>query len=192
MYEKGINMSMQKKNHLSGFFQNLPEFFTRFKGQIIEAKDIKLADLSRKKVAIIGANQPSVSYLDHITQHAESVKVFLIKPHFVLPHTEKAIHQIVTQPVLLKNRRLFKPHVKILLATRYLESQINDNWLRRHLAPNPANPQKIFFKSDAYYAALQRSNCKLITWPVIRITENGVYSLEGTEHHVDLVVTTFD
>lgn len=185
-------MSKDKKNQLSGFFQNLPEFFTLFKGQIIEAKDIKLADLSHKKVAVIGANQLSVSYLDHITQHAESVKVFQIKPHFVLPHTEKAIHRILNHPLLLKKRLKLKPQLKILLATRFLESQIQDNWLKRHLMPNPTSKNRIFFKSDAYYAALQKGNCKLITWPVLKVTENGVYSLEGIEHKVDLVVTTFE
>lgn len=137
-------MSKDKKNQLSGFFQNLPEFFTLFKGQIIEAKDIKLADLSHKKVAVIGANQLSVSYLDHITQHAESVKVFQIKPHFVLPHTEKAIHRILNHPLLLKKRLKFKPQLKILLATRFLESQIQDNWLKRHLMPNPTSKNRIF------------------------------------------------
>ncbi|GAC1609409.1 MAG: hypothetical protein NVS3B3_15930 [Aquirhabdus sp.] len=48
--------------------------------------------------------------------------------------------------------------------------------------------------SNDYYPALQKPNCKLITWPIVKITENGVQTMEGVEHDVDCIVfaTGFD
>ncbi len=185
-------MTQRKRSLQEGFFQNFPEFFSKYKGEVIAAKDIKQVDLSDKKIAVIGTNQLSVTHLHQIVQNAQSVKVFQIKPHFILPHTEKMIHRIISHPLIIKNRRLFNQRVKTLMATRYLESQIQDNWLKRQLMPNAAISKKIFLKSDTYYDALQQQNCKLITWPIIKITENGVYSMEGIEHYVDMLVTTFE
>jgi hypothetical protein len=33
---------------------------------------------------------------------------------------------------------------------------------------------------------------KLITWPVVKITDQGVQSMEGIEHLVDVIITTFE
>ena len=92
----------------------------------------------------------------------------------------------------MKNRRLFNNRVKSLLAIRYLESQVADVWLRRQLMPNTASERKVFLKSDTYYSALQNSNCKLITWPVVKITEEAIQSMEGIEHLVDIIVHTYE
>lgn len=184
-------MVNKKKDPLDGFFQNTPDFFQKFKGKIISSEDIKHFDFSNLNVAIVGANQRTVTHLDQICSHAQSVKIFQITPHFILPHTEKGIHKLLSHPLIIKNRRLFNNRVKSLLAIRYLDSQLKDNWLKRQLMPNSASENKVFFKSDTYYAALQRENCKLITWPVVKITEQAVQSMEGIEHLVDIIITTY-
>jgi cation diffusion facilitator CzcD-associated flavoprotein CzcO len=48
--------------------------------------------------------------------------------------------------------------------------------------------------TDDYYPALQRDNCKLITWPIARISEHGIRTAEGIEHQADCIVfaTGFD
>lgn len=185
-------MKKRNKAHTDSFFHNEAEYFSNFKGKIISAEDIKQTDFSGLKVAIIGANQMSVSHLDVVCQNALFVKVFQMTPHFVLPHTEKGIQKIIAHPLIAKNKRLFNQRIKTTLAIRYLDSQISDTWLKRQLMPNPASSQKIFFKSDHYYSALQRENCKLITWPVVKITENAVQSMEGIEHLVDIIITTYE
>jgi len=38
---------------------------------------------------------------------------------------------------------------------------------------------------------LQRKNCNLITWPVVKITEQAIQSMEGIEHLVDMIITTY-
>lgn len=177
---------------MDAFFQNLPEYFGQYSGKMIAAENIKLTDFTGLKVAIIGANQMSVSHLNLICDQAEFVKVFQIRPHFVLPHTEKGVQRLVSHPLMIKNRRLFNNRIKSLLAIRYLESQVADTWLKRQLMPNSASERKVFFKSDSYYSALQRDNCKLITWPIVKITPDAIQSMEGVEHIVDVIITTYD
>ena len=183
-------MSKQKQQQDS-FFHNSAEYFQNFQGKIITAEQIKITDLSGLNVAVIGANQLTVSHLALLTKKAKFVKVFQIAPHFVLPQTENTIQKMIAHPLISKNRRLFNHRVKSLLAIRYLESQVSNTWLKRQLMPNSAAEHKVFFKSDSYYAALQQNNCKLITWPIVKITENAVQSMEGIEHLVDVIITTY-
>ena len=57
--------------------------------------------------------------------------------------------------------------------------------------PNSASENKLFFKSDSYYRAMQHQNCQLITWPVVKITNHAIHSMDGTEHPVDIIITTY-
>lgn len=184
-------MKNRNKNHRDDFFQNSAEYFENYAGKIIAAEDIKLNEFKDLSVAIIGANQLSVSLLEYICLKAKSVKVFQIKPHFVLPHTAKGVQRLVSHPLMIKNRRLFNNQIKSLLAIRYLESQVSDTWLKHQLMPNSASERKVFFKSDTYYSALQSNNCKLITWPVVKITEEAIQTMDGIDHLVDLIVHTY-
>lgn len=184
-------MKKRNSNHTDVFFQNQPEYFAHYTGRIITAEDIKQTDFNDLKVAIIGANQLTATHLEQICQKAQFVKVFQLKPHFVLPYTEKGVQKLISHPLIVKNRRFFNNRIKSLLAIRYLESQVADTWLKRQLMPNSATENKIFLKSDHYYAALQRENCKLITWPIVKINEDAIQSMEGVEHLVDVIITTF-
>ena len=181
----------KRKNALDGFFQNSPDFFNKFTGNVIRAEDLKSFDFSTFNVAIIGANQYMVTHLEQLCNSAQSIKVFQITPHFVLPRTEKGIHKLLSHPLIIKNRRLFNNRVKSLLAIRYLESEVKNNWLKRQLMPNSASENKLFFKSDSYYRAMQHQNCQLITWPVVKITNHAIHSMDGTEHPVDIIITTY-
>lgn len=184
-------MYSKKKSQRDGFFQNTAAFFKNYTGALVSANEIKQSNFTGLNVAIIGANQSTATHLDLITQHAASVKVFQIKPAFVLPQTEKGIHRLISHPLIIKNRRLFNNRVKSLLAIRYLDSQVQEQWLKRQLMPNSADEHKVFLKSDTYYTALQRHNCKLITWPIVKITNHAVQSMEGIEHPADVIITTY-
>ncbi len=184
-------MKSQKNPTQDSFFHNTAEYFKSFKGKIIAAEDIKFTDFKGLNVAIIGANQLTVTHLKMLNQQAKFVKVFQIQPHFVLPQTETTLQKLIAHPLIVKNRKLFNNHVKSLLAIRYLDSQVSDVWMKRQLMPNAASLNKIFLKSDTYYKALQQKNCKLITWPVVQVTENAVQSMEGIEHLVDVIITTY-
>lgn len=185
-------MVIKKINQQDGFFQNKADYFKRYTGKTISSEQIKNVDFNGLRVAMIGVDQLSATHLDQICQNATFVKVFQISPHFVLPNTERGINRLISHPLMIKNRRLFNNRIKSLLAIRYLESQVQDTWLKRQLMPNPATENKVFYKSDSYYSALQRDNCKLITWPIVKINANSVQTMEGVEHLVDLIINTFD
>lgn len=184
-------VNLHPTDSLSGLFQNHPEYFQHFRGQLIASSDIKQHDFNQQRVAIIGTNQHTVSGLESICQVAQSVRVFQNEPHFILPKTERGVQRLIQHPLVIKNRRLFSIRIKCLLALRFLESQVADPWLRHQLKPNTAANKLKFFKSDFYYHALQRENCKLVTWPIVKIREYDIQSLDGAEHPVDVIITTY-
>jgi cation diffusion facilitator CzcD-associated flavoprotein CzcO len=75
-----------------------------------------------------------------------------------------------------------------------LRAQVKDPWLRRQLTPDfSAGCKRLLMTSD-YYPALQADNCKLITWPIARLSPKGIRTVEGIEHRFDAIVfaTGFD
>ncbi|WP_336169884.1 flavoprotein [Acinetobacter sp. 161(2023)] len=185
-------MSINIKNNASKsvIFQNTSQDFEDFAGQVISSTSIKEFDFSHSSVAIIGTNQDTVTHLEKICQQAKFVTVFQITPHFILPHSQMSTNTLITHPLIIKNRRLFNNRVKSLLALRFLDTQVSETWLKRLLTPNTAKANKTFFKSDDYYTALQRSNCKLQTWPVVKIIQTAICSMDGTQHSVDVIIRT--
>jgi cation diffusion facilitator CzcD-associated flavoprotein CzcO len=81
-----------------------------------------------------------------------------------------------------------------LVGKAQLRRQVKDPWLRRQLTPDFRAGCKRLLMTDDYYPALQRDNCKLITWPIARISEHGIRTAEGIEHQADCIVfaTGFD
>jgi len=185
-------MSINIKNNASKsvIFQNMPQDFEEFSGQVIPSTSIKEFDFSRLCVAIIGTNQETVTHLEKICQQAKFVTVFQITPHFILPHSQMGINKLITHPLIIKNRRLFNNRIKSLLALRFLDTQVSETWLKRLLTPNIATTKKVFFKSDSYYAALQKSNCKLQTWPIVKVNHKSIHSMDGIEQSIDVIIRT--
>lgn len=174
------------KGHPS--FKNELADFMAFKGVLLSSKEIKGYDFSHKNVAIIGIDQDTAAHLNQICDHAQQIAVFQLNPHFVLPKTDRFIHKLIQHPLVIKNRRLFNNRIKSLLALRFLEDQVKDTWLRHLLMPNIANQNKVFLKSDSYYAALQRSNCTLVTWPIMNIHENQIQAINEHFYHCDVII----
>jgi hypothetical protein len=81
-----------------------------------------------------------------------------------------------------------------LLAKANLRRQVSDGWLRRQLTPNFRAGCKRMLMSSDYYPALQRDNCKLVSWPIATLSPNGIRTADGIEHEVDCIVfaTGFD
>jgi hypothetical protein len=182
---------ISKQDLHAGIFENHPENFQQFTGVKVPSLALLDQDFSNQDIAIIGTDQFTVSQLDKITRQARSVKVFQIKPAFVLPRTDRILQRLIHHPLISKNRRLFNNRVKSLLSLRFLENEVQNVWLKRQLMPNLAKYQKKYLKSDHYYAALQRENCQLITWPILKITGNTITCINGDQYQVDLIVHTF-
>ncbi|WP_353141384.1 flavoprotein [Acinetobacter pragensis] len=173
-------------------FKNTAEDYAEFQGDLIPSAEIKQMDFSAKNVAIINIDQHSANLLSEICDQAKQVAVFQIHPHFVLPKTERFTQKLIQHPLFAKNRRLFNNRIKSLLALRFLEDQVKDTWLKHLLMPNTALQNKVFLKADHYYASLQRANCTLITWPIVKIHSQGIQAVNGHIYACDCIIYNHD
>ncbi|WP_159928091.1 MULTISPECIES: flavin-containing monooxygenase [Nocardia] len=173
-------------------------------------------DFTGKRVAVVGTGASAVQIIPELVDKADSVKVFQRTPGWVLPRVDrrtngltKELYRRVPAAEQLARRAWFYGHESVALGvvwntplTRVVElvgkaqlrRQVKDPWLRRQLTPDFRAGCKRLLMTDDYYPALQRDNCKLITWPIARISEHGIRTAEGIEHQADCIVfaTGFD
>lgn len=167
-------------------------------------------DLADRRIAVIGTGASAVQIIPEIVTRARSVKVFQRTPGWILPkpdYTRAAWAQELFARVPIAQRATraatFWSHEIAatgivwntpvttaiqLAARRYLHRQVKDPWLRRQLTPEFRPGCKRMLLSNDYYAALQRENCKLITWPIANISPAGIRTADGIEHAVDCIV----
>ncbi|PXX60196.1 cation diffusion facilitator CzcD-associated flavoprotein CzcO [Nocardia tenerifensis] len=173
-------------------------------------------DFTGKKVAVVGTGASAVQIIPKLVDQAASVKVFQRTPGWVLPRVNrrtnpvtKELYRRVPAAEQLARQAWFYGHESVALGvvwntplTRVVElvgraqlrRQVKDPWLRRQLTPDFRAGCKRLLMTDDYYPALQRDNCKLITWPIATLSERGIRTAEGVEHQVDCIVfaTGFD
>ncbi|WP_431962739.1 flavin-containing monooxygenase [Nocardia sp. bgisy134] len=173
-------------------------------------------DFTGKRVAVIGTGASAVQIIPELVDKAASVKVFQRTPGWVLPRVNrrtspltKSLYRHVPGAESLARRAWFYGHESVALGvvwntplTRVVElagraqlrRQVRDPWLRRQLTPEFRAGCKRLLMTDDYYPALQRDNCKLITWPIARLAPHGIRTAEGVEHQADCIVfaTGFD
>jgi len=187
------------------------EGIERFAGKRIHSARWDHAyDFAGKRVAVIGTGASAVQIVPELVKVAGSVKVFQRTPGWVVPRPD---YRVPERTKALFRRRpaaqqavrdaLFWGHESTALAviwpsplTRvaerialsHLHHQVKDPWLRRQLTPNYRIGCKRVLLSSDYYPALQQPNCKLITWPIVRLSKGGVQTAEGVLHQADCVV----
>ncbi|MFZ3193546.1 MAG: NAD(P)/FAD-dependent oxidoreductase [Moraxellaceae bacterium] len=173
-------------------------------------------DLTGKRVAVIGTGASGIQIIPELVKTATHVKVFQRTPAWVVPRPDyktpewnKLVFRKIPTAQTALRQALYWTHesmalaviwnspltvVAQTLANSHLKRQVADRWLRRQLTPDFKIGCKRVLVSNDYYPALQQPNCKLITWPIVKITENGIQSMEGVEHLVDCIVfaTGFD
>jgi len=167
-------------------------------------------DLKGKRVAVIGTGASAIQIIPELVKVADKVTVFQRTPGWVMPRMDyrspewsKALFRAVpaTQNVLRK--ALFWGHETMAfsfiwstpmtrvverISAAFLKHQVNDPWMRRQLTPDFRIGCKRVLMSSEYYPALQKPNCKLITWPIATISPKGIRTAEGIEHQVDCIV----
>ncbi|CAJ1496522.1 NAD(P)/FAD-dependent oxidoreductase [[Mycobacterium] kokjensenii] len=167
-------------------------------------------DFEGKKVAVIGTGASGVQIVPELVKVAGSVKVFQRTPGWVLPRINtatggwlKRIYRDVPFAEKLMRSAWFWGHESVAVGvvwdtpfTRLVEAlslanlrvQVKDPWLRRQLTPDfSAGCKRLLMTSD-YYPALQADNCKLVTWPIARLSPKGIRTVEGIEHQFDAIV----
>ncbi|AYF74223.1 NAD(P)/FAD-dependent oxidoreductase [Nocardia yunnanensis] len=167
-------------------------------------------DFTGKKVAVVGTGASAVQIIPELVKQAASVKVFQRTPGWVLPRVDRRTHGLTKQlyrqlPVTqsLAREAWFWGHESVALgvvwntpltrvvervALMHLRAQVRDPWLRRQLTPDFRAGCKRLLMSSDYYPALQRENCKLVTWPIAELSPHGIRTAEGIEHRFDCIV----
>ncbi len=167
-------------------------------------------DFAGKKVGVIGTGASAVQIIPELVRDGADVTVFQRTPGWVLPRLDRAIsgsaRRLYGAIPLTQNlaRQLWfwghesvavgavwdSPFTRVIeaVAKANLRAQVRDPWMRRQLTPDfRAGCKRLLMTSD-YYPALQADNCTLVTWPIARICERGVRSVEGIERRFDCLV----
>lgn len=142
-----------------------------FTGEVLRGTEWFGHDFTGQRVAVVAAGREAAQITPEVAATALSVKVFQEEPDWVLP-------------LPVPGGRA----VGVAVARAFLRLQVKDPWLRRLLTPDRRFGSRRLAPGLNYYDALQRPNCKLITWPVYAFAPEGVRTAEGVEHRVDVVV----
>lgn len=173
-------------------------------------------DFAGKRVAVVGTGASGVQIIPELVKTAKSVKVFQRTPGWVLPRVNrstsgwlKRLYRNMPVVQTAARKAWFWGHESVAVGvvwdtpfTRLVEAvsianlraQVKDPWLRRQLKPDFSAGCKRLLMSSEYYPALQADNCKLVTWPIARLSPQGIRTVEGIEHQFDAIVfaTGFD
>ena len=142
-----------------------------FTGEVLRGTEWFGHDYAGQRVAVAAPGREAAQIAPEVAATALSVKVFQEEPDWMLP-------------LPLPGGRV----VGVAVARAFLRSQVKDPWLRKLLTPHRRFGSRRLASGLNYYDALQRSNCKLITWPVYAFVPEGVRTAEGIEHRFDVVV----
>ena len=167
-------------------------------------------DLKGKRIAVIGTGASAIQIIPELVKVAEKVTVFQRTPGWVMPRMDyrspawsKALFRAVPATQSLLRKALYWGHESMAfsfiwstpmtrvverISAAFLKHQVSDPWLRRQLTPDFRIGCKRVLMSSEYYPALQKPNCKLITWPIATISPKGIRTAEGIEHQVDCIV----
>lgn len=167
-------------------------------------------DFTGKKVAVVGTGASAVQIIPELVDRAGFVKVFQRTPGWVIPRLDVAMPAAVQglfakvpAAQQLARQALFWGHeasatalvwntplsgLVAQLGKAHLRATVKDPWLRRQLTPDFTPGCKRMLVSSDYYPALQRENCKLISWPIATLSPSGIRTSDGVEHQLDAIV----
>lgn len=173
-------------------------------------------DMASKRVAVVGTGASAVQIIPELVKTAAKVTVFQRTAGWVLPRLDfghpgwlRKIFRAVPGTEQVARQAWYWGHEAAAtgmvwdtpvttaiqwLSTANLRRQVRDPWTRRQLTPDFRAGCKRMLMTSSYYPALERDNCKLITWPIATISPNGIRTADGIEHEVDCIVfaTGFD
>ncbi|MGW4794545.1 flavin-containing monooxygenase [Nonomuraea sp. NPDC004297] len=167
------------------------------------------ADLTGKRVAVVGTGASAVQFVPQLARTARHVTVFQRtapwlhpKPDFAfspaarrllrLPGAARALRAGIYWALESRalgfavDPRLMKGHER--LALRHLRAQVPDPELRRALTPDYLIGCKRILVSSDYYPALTRENVSLVTDGITEIRPHSLIDAAGHEHEADAIV----
>ncbi|PXX71792.1 cation diffusion facilitator CzcD-associated flavoprotein CzcO [Nocardia tenerifensis] len=168
------------------------------------------ADLTGKRIAVIGTGASAIQIVPSIAPAAARLDVYQRSAPWVLPRVihsysrpERFAYQHIPGLqrlvraadyawretfVLWQNK--FPPAAALIALIAYIKMrwEIRDPALRRKVRPNYRIGCKRMLISNDYYPALGRDNVDLVTDGIKEIREHSIVSSDGTERAVDAIV----
>lgn len=177
---------------------------SNFKGEVLKSSSIHDYTIFKDKhVALLGFSSSLLNFLDQALPYASFIKLFCANPSWVLkydqpilgwylPFATKRMNRLRQQG---QNHGYFKISAQdrssqfaINTAKKNLK-QIPNEWLARQLTPHHLLNEHVFLFNDHFYKHVQNPRVKVITWPVVQVLDDGILSMEGIHHLVDIVIT---
>jgi len=171
------------------------------------------AQLSGKRVAVIGTGASAVQTIPSIAPTVDHLTVFQRTPVWCLPKADGPIDGwrrwvLRRVPGAARAARWLSQafveltfplpahfHGVVALSSRgervghaYLKSQVHDPTVREKLTPRYGLGCKRPTFSNEYLATFNRDNVRLETTPIEAITSSGIRTADGTLHEIDLLV----
>lgn len=178
-----------------------------FAGAVVAVADLDplhLADAA--VVACLGTDDAMLDAVPALVAAGHEVRVFEDRPRLVLPdgpptncagalaaaaEPAMVLASIARHlPVPVGLRRLLADvpvHLRRQAGSRHRRRSVSDGWMRRQLTPAP-HDNRPPLRSSGYYAAIAGPRCRLVSWPIARVTERGIRTCDGLEHRVDVLV----
>jgi cation diffusion facilitator CzcD-associated flavoprotein CzcO len=172
------------------------------------------ADLTGKRVAVIGTGATAVQLIPEMARKAAALTVYQRTPIWVTPKTDFAIPRVVqrlfaAQPwtqrlarransawlesimvtgvLHYRQARLFN-EAAATIARAHLRRQVRDPDLRRKLTPDYSFGCKRPTFSNDYFPTFTRDHVALETTPISHITDTAIVTTDGSSTEVDVLV----
>lgn len=166
-------------------------------------------DYQGKRVGIIGTGSSSVQSIDPLSAKAQHLTIFQRTPQWVMKtdnpeYSAQAIKLKHSFPVLGKLTRWFYSWIGeqfglaalkdgfrrklVFKACDHALNSIRDPELRKKLTPDYLPMCRRMIMSGSFHEAVQRPNVLLETTDIERITPEGIRTVDGTEHKLDMLI----
>jgi cation diffusion facilitator CzcD-associated flavoprotein CzcO len=167
-------------------------------------------DLRGKRVAVVGTGASAIQFIPIIAQQVQSLHIFQRTGNWFWKRKNTPYPALVKR--LIKNvpgfqafRRRFVYYygefltlmirhprtwgkIGWLQSSAFMRSQLKDSEVRRKAWPDYTFGCKRILFSSEYLPTLLRPNVELVTDRILRLTETGLITAEGTERPLDCVI----
>lgn len=192
---------------------NIPKFdgLEKFKGDIFHSAKWNVnADLTNKRVAVIGTGASAIQIVPNIASTVSHLSVFQrtapwISHRYDTFFSESTKRRFEKFPLLMRLQREFHFWLNEFFGLGFvgsklmnkgmtwvsfqkLKKEVDNPILRQKLTPNYTIGCKRILKSDDYYPTFNRTNVSLITENIKAFTENGILTTDGQVHELDVVI----
>ena len=184
----------------------------KFRGiQFHSARWNREADLSGKRIGVIGNAASAVQFIPEIAPAAGRLTIFQRSANWMIPRGDRAYSElekwlfanipgwvalyrfwlwvrgeIFLYPVM--RRRPWASRATKDAALKHIEDTVADPALRAVLTPDyPIGGKRILIHDD-FYPALNRANVEVVTSAVDHVTADGVVTADGREYPLDVLI----